>query len=135
MSFTFLFTWDFIHMMAFSGPINLYLTGIFKPYKTKPYKTHSFFQSLHKLMEQPWQWTKTDKIVYSSFLEHALQLSCNGKLLPQTYCARFFFWCNFQITVFSLWCPNVHVVHKYIAKVSNPLYWFLFRSRINRGAL
>ena len=34
--------------------------------------------------------TKTDKIVYSSFLEHALQLSCYGELLPQTYYARFF---------------------------------------------
>ena len=65
--------------------------------------------------------TKTDKIVYSSFFG-ALQLSCHGKLLPQTYRARFFFWCNFQITVSSFWRLNVHVVHKYIAKVSNPLY-------------
>ena len=29
--FTFLFTWVFIQLMAFSGPINLYLTGISKP--------------------------------------------------------------------------------------------------------
>ena len=35
--------------------------------------------------------TETDKIVYSIFLEHALQLSCHGKLLPQTYRARLFF--------------------------------------------
>ena len=55
-SFTFLFTWVFIQLMAFSGPINFYLTGIPKPYP------HTLF---------------------TSFLEHVLQLSCHGKLLPQ----------------------------------------------------
>ena len=29
------FTWVFIQLMAFSGPINLYLTGISKPYTNR----------------------------------------------------------------------------------------------------
>ena len=66
--------------------------------------------------------TKTDKIGYSSYLEHALQLSCHGKLLPQTYRARFFSSDVTSKSFSSLWCPNVHVVHEYIAKVSNPLH-------------
>ena len=123
-SFTFLFTWIFIQLMAFSGPINLYLTGIYKPYKTKPYKSPSIHSFASHLTADgtTWAMTKTDKIVYSSFLEHVLQLSCHGKLLPQTYRARF----SSSVTSKSLspvfWCPNVHLVHKYIAKVSNPLY-------------
>ena len=31
--------------------------------------------------------------------------------------------------------PRDLLVHKYIAKVSNPLYWFLFRPQINRRTL
>ena len=106
-SFTFLFTWVFIQLMAFSGPINLYQTGIFKPYP--PPSIHSFAIHLTADGTNNLAMSKTDKMVYSSFLDHALQISCHGKLLPQTYRARFFFWCNFQITVSSFWCPDVHV--------------------------
>ena len=77
-------------LMAFSGPINLYLTGISKHKQSHiklshikpPQFTHLPVTS--QLMEQLGNEKKTDKIVYSSFLDHALQLSCHGKLLPQS---------------------------------------------------
>ena len=69
--------------------------------------------------------TKTDQIVYSSFFEHALQLPCH-----MVNCCRKLIVLVFSsgVTskslspVFGAQMSMVHVVHKYIAKVSNPLY-------------
>ena len=126
-SFTFLFTWVFIQLMAFSGPINLYifLSHIqTEPYKTKPYKNPSIHSFASHLTTDgtTWQRQKLIKLFTQVFLSMPYK-----SLVMVNYCRKlivlvFFFWCIFQITVSSFWCPNVHVVHKYIAKVSNPLY-------------